>query len=95
MDTWKNNYPPSSSFIKDLGLREIIENLRLERESRWIVEELLYKPCTTEAVIEYRLDIMDDLLTSDGLFQLFQKITLQIEQIKAFEAESEADAVHR
>lgn len=44
MEAWKTAYRPSSSFTKDLGLREIIENLRLERESRWVVEELLYKP---------------------------------------------------
>jgi len=48
MEIWRSSDPPSRSFITDLGLKQIVENLGLDQKSRWVVEELFYRPCSSE-----------------------------------------------
>lgn len=57
----------------------------------------LFKPCASEAVIKYRLDIMEDLMQNADLVELFQSVNLLLEKLASMKpiTGSRQAAVHQ
>jgi len=90
LHAWERQEPLPSSLISDLGLRQIIKHLQADQQSQWVVEDLLCRPCTAEEEIEYRLEIMDDLMKCDGLFILFSDLIFLVDKLQSLDtAEAE------
>ena len=65
---------------KDLNMAETISYL--EKISRDFPGEYLYKPCTTQDDAEHRLEIMEELLAREELFQNISEFCLMIGRLK-------------
>ena len=85
LQAWEHQEPLPSSLISDLGLRQIIKHLQADQQSQWVVEDMLCRPCTSEEEIEYRLEIMDDLMKCDGLFILFSDLIFLVDKLQSLD----------
>ena len=64
---------------KDLNMTEVINYF--EKSSKDFPVEYLYKPCLTQSDAEYRLEIMDELLSDEDLFENLSDFCLVIRRL--------------
>lgn len=81
---WENRWPGviNPHFIADLNLEEIAEALTYDRIHRMTVEKLLKMLTEQPEVINYRLDIVTDLLANPDLAVAFESILPILDQLE-------------
>jgi DNA mismatch repair ATPase MutS len=62
-----------TGFTADLHLEPLIDLLSIESRYRQAVQQTLLRPITAAEIINYRLDILDDLLRSPELVQMLEE----------------------
>lgn len=70
---WKERLVPSTCFIKDLSIDKVLDDTRFERTDREKIGQLFGNPCTSEEVLQYRLDIMQDFVENEWLLDNFKE----------------------
>ena len=70
--------------VKDLALDEIVEDIAAREEERMIIKKILCEIPQDRADIEFRREIMSDLLGKDELIQSLDKALDQIKVLRNY-----------
>lgn len=70
---WMLDVVYTRNFIKDLNIDKLLDETRFERVDREKLKLLFANPCTSEEVLQYRLDLMQDFVENDWLLDNFKE----------------------
>lgn len=84
-------HPLSRRVVADLGFEKLISALTVDKSREGPLRDLMLEPCPDPAVIEYRLDVLDDLAGSEALSRCFEELVPVIASLSYFIARPEHD----
>lgn len=83
--------PLSKRVVSDLGFEKLISALTVDKSREGPLRDLLLEPCRDPAVIEYRLDVLDDLVGNEALSRCFEDLVPVIGALSYFISRPEHD----